>query len=282
MKITPEQAREALDAWICRPGMTQEQATILITEAFWALKERPNIDVQRVTYEGGAIDQRALGVNRVKIFERWKAIDTRDKREKFTALVPAIMEAIRINDFRLYREITDGKSITCMIAGLPTFIEAYNNRFATSPRTTDNAHLDVHHSEEELGYIFSLQAKRVLSKNLTFQYKSSAFQVRSEGRGYRLRHSVVTVCENFDGEINVLYDGKALGWEKYVDGPEPIPLDDEKSVHERVDNARIDLRSKYYVKPKADHPWLTRRTQSHQQVKPPKLPKKKPDPDKKD
>lgn len=167
-------------------------------------------------------------------------------------------------------------------AWLPTFIEAYNNRFATSPRTTDNAHLDVHHSEEELGYIFSLQAKRVLSKNLTFQYKSSAFQVRSESRGYRLRHSVVTVCENFDGEINVLYDGKALGWEKYVDGPEPIPLDDEKSVHERVDNARIDLRSKYYVKPKADHPWLTLRTQSHQQVKPPKLPKKKPDPDKKD
>ncbi len=101
-------------------------------------------------------------------------------------------------------------------AWLPTFIEAYNNRFATSPRTTDNAHLDVHHSEEELGYIFSLQAKRVLSKNLTFQYKSSAFQVRSEGRGYRLRHSVVTVCENFDGEINVLYDGKALGWEKYL------------------------------------------------------------------
>ena len=38
MKITPEQAREALDARICRPRMTQEQATILITEAFWALK----------------------------------------------------------------------------------------------------------------------------------------------------------------------------------------------------------------------------------------------------
>lgn len=95
---------------------------------------------------------------------------------------------------------------------MPTFIEAYNNWFATSPRTADNAHLDVHHSEEELGYIFSLQAKRVLSKNLTFQYKSSAFQVRSEGRGYRLRHSVVTVCENFDGEIKVLYDGKVLGW----------------------------------------------------------------------
>lgn len=39
-------------------------------------------------------------------------------------------------------------------AWLPTFIEAYNNRFATPPRIADNAHLDVHHSEEELGYIF--------------------------------------------------------------------------------------------------------------------------------
>ncbi len=47
---------------------------------------------------------------------------------------------------------------------------------------------------KELGYILSLQARRVLSKNLTFQYKSIEFQIRSEGRGYRLRHSVVTVC----------------------------------------------------------------------------------------
>jgi hypothetical protein len=34
-----------------------------------------------------------------------------------------------------------------------------------------------------------------------------------------------------------------------------------KDVHERVDNARFGLRSKYYVKPAADHPWMTRRTQ---------------------
>ncbi|WP_409224334.1 hypothetical protein [Escherichia coli] len=80
MKITPEQAREALDAWICRPGMTQEQATILITEAFWALKERPNIDVQRVTYEGGAIDQRALGVTPASASRRILMICSSEKR----------------------------------------------------------------------------------------------------------------------------------------------------------------------------------------------------------
>ena len=77
----------------------------------------------------------------------------------------------------------------------------------------------------------------------------------------------------------MLHESRSLGYEKYVDGPEPIPLDDEKSVHERVDNARFGLRSKYYVKPAADHPWMTRRTQSKDDVKPPTLPRKKVGPD---
>ncbi|OVJ38368.1 hypothetical protein B8Z93_13555 [Klebsiella pneumoniae] len=49
--------------------------------------------------------------------------------------------------------------------------------------------------------------------------------------------------------------------------------------NERVDNARFGLRSKYYVKPAADHPWMTRRTQSKDDVKPPTLPRKKVGPD---
>lgn len=85
----------------------------------------------------------------------------------------------------------------------------------------------------------------------------------------------MTVCENFEGQIAVLYEGKALGWEKYVDGPEPIPLDNEKSVHERVDNASFELRSKYYIKPAADHPWNNRITQQIPRTKAPKLPRKK-------
>ena len=47
-------------------------------------------------------------------------------------------------------------------------------------------------------------------------------------------------------------------------------------------NARKKLSRAKVKKPAVVDPWLTRRTQSHQQVKPPKLPKKKPDPDKKD
>ena len=132
---------------------------------------------------------------------------------------------------------------------LSEFVKDYNSRFASIPRENGNAHREILHSPEELNYILSYQSPRVLSKNLTFQYKTSAYQIRSEGQVYRLRHAIVTVCENFNGEITVLHESRSLGYEKYVDGPEPIPLDDEKSVHERVDNARFGLRSEYYVKP---------------------------------
>lgn len=162
---------------------------------------------------------------------------------------------------------------------LSEFVKDYNSRFASIPRENGNAHREILHSPEELNYILSYQSRRVLSKNLTFQYKTSAYQIRSEGQGYRLRHAIVTVCENFNGEITVLHESRSLGYEKYVDGPEPIPLDDEKSVHERVDNARFGLRSEYYVKPAADHPWMTRRTQSKDDVKPPTLPRNKVGPD---
>ncbi|WP_336996817.1 ISNCY family transposase [Leclercia sp. UBA7405] len=180
-----------------------------------------------------------------------------------------------VKELRL-RNISDIESANLWLS---EFVKDYNSRFASIPRENGNAHRGILHSPEELNYILCYQSRRVLSKNLTFQYKTSAYQIRSEGQGYRLRHAIVTVCENFNGEITVLYESRPLGYEKYVDGPEPIPLDDEKSVHERVDNARFDLRSKYYVKPAADHPWMTRRTQSKDDVKPPTLPRKKVRPD---
>lgn len=66
---------------------------VLITEAFWALRKRPNTNIQRVTCGDDAIDRRTLDVSRVKMSERRKAIDTRDKRKKLMALVPAVMGA---------------------------------------------------------------------------------------------------------------------------------------------------------------------------------------------
>ena len=145
-------------------------------------------------------------------------------------------------------------------AYLPIFIRKYNQRFAVAAHNGEDAHRLSLHSEEELNLIFRLHHIRKLSKNLTFQFKNSEYQIVEEGRGYRLRGSTVTVCESFIGELAILSEGRELKWHKFIDGPIPIPLDDEKSVHHTVDQAKkkILYGSKFANKPKVDHPWKSR------------------------
>ena len=147
-------------------------------------------------------------------------------------------------------------------AYLPEFIEQYNKRFSVAPQSPEDAHREVLHTQEELDLIFTRHHLRKLSKNLTFQFRNNEYQIVNEGRGYRLRGSSVTVCESFSGAITVLSHGRTLEYHKFIDGPAPIPLDDEKSVHHTVDKAKARMNSEYASKfahkPKADHPWKSR------------------------
>ena len=68
---------------------------------------------------------------------------------------------------------------------------------------------------------------------------STALPVRGYGRGYRLRGARITVCEAFDGTLTLLHQDKVLDYSILQEGERPIPLDDEKSVHHTVDQARI-------------------------------------------
>ncbi|MGF1803774.1 ISNCY family transposase [Aliivibrio sifiae] len=147
-------------------------------------------------------------------------------------------------------------------AFLPTYIKEYNHRFSVAPQNESDAHREVLHTPEEIRQIFTLHYLRKLSKNLTFQFKNSEYQILNEGRGYRLRGSTVTICESFTGNLTVLSEGRVLTQHKFIDGPEPIPLDDEKSIHHTVDKAKLRMNSEYTSKfahkPKVDHPWRTR------------------------
>ncbi|TFH90198.1 ISNCY family transposase [Vibrio ouci] len=169
-----------------------------------------------------------------------------------------ILQDRLVKELRL-RGISDIETANAFI---PELIEQYNKRFAIAPNNDHDAHRKVLYSEEEVELIFSIHHHRKVSKNLTFQYKNSEYQITNEGKGYRLRHSTVTVCESFNGEITVLSDGRKLDCHKFIEGPEPIPLDDEKSIHHTVNKvtARInsEYASKYAHKPKVDHPWRSR------------------------
>lgn len=156
-----------------------------------------------------------------------------------------------VKELRL-RGISDMESAN---AYLPSFLQDYNARFAVAPQSPLDAHRPVQHSAEELALILCLHHARKLSKNLTFQYRNREYQIESRTQGYRLRGGAVTVCEALDGQVTVLHKGHVLPYRLLAQGEAPIALDDEKSVHATVDQAKRKQALKPKHRPAADHPW---------------------------
>jgi transposase len=138
-------------------------------------------------------------------------------------------------------------------AFLPEFIDDYNRRFSVAPRVAEDAHRALAHRPRELDLLLSEQHERVLSKNLTLQFRNVLYQVRHDGPGYRLRGATVTVCTLASGEIALLYEGRERPYTTYRKGEHPPPPADDKTLNARVDAALAKQQST--AKPRADHPW---------------------------
>jgi len=138
------------------------------------------------------------------------------------------------------------------------FMAEYNARFAVAPQNHANAHRAVHHNAEEQALILSLHHQRKLSKNLSFQFKNREYQLQGQGHGYRLRGATLTLCESFEGQVTLLHQGKTLPYQILAEGEPPTPLDDEKSIHQTVDQAKARQNARPHHKPAPDHPWRQR------------------------
>lgn len=159
-----------------------------------------------------------------------------------------------VKELRL-REISD---IDAANAFLPTFMADFNARFAVEPQSPQDAHRPMLHSPEEQALILCLHHTRKLSKNLCLQFKNREYQLQGQGKGYRLRGATLTVCEAFNGTITLLHKGHIMPYRLLAEGEPPVPLDDEKSVHHSVDQAKARQTAKPNYKPAPDHPWRGR------------------------
>jgi len=138
---------------------------------------------------------------------------------------------------------------------LPDFLSTHNIRFAVVPQSPHDAHRPVLHNPEELSLILSKHHTRILSKNLAIQFKNREFQLQGQGKGYRLRGAHVTVCETPEGMVTIMYQGHRMPFRIFTEGELPIPLDDEKSVYQHVEQAKIRQDERPRWKPAPDHPW---------------------------
>jgi hypothetical protein len=142
-------------------------------------------------------------------------------------------------------------------AALESFRLDFNRRFARGPQNPADAHRPVLHSEQELELIFCLHSTRILSKNLILQYRNTLYQVQAKGQGLSLRKATVTVCEAFDGTVTLLHRGKPLPYTTFRKGEPPKPVEDDKTLNQRVEQVLTSQACRPKWKPRPDHPWRT-------------------------
>ena len=137
-------------------------------------------------------------------------------------------------------------------AYLPTYIKDHNKRFAVEAKSTEDAHRKELPEESVLDLIFSHQDERKLTKNLEISYNNVIYQVITNTKGYRLQHATVTVCEDLNGIITILRQGKALEYRRHDRAKKNADIVDAKELDAKLD--AIKHTTKKYIPP-ASHPW---------------------------
>jgi len=140
-------------------------------------------------------------------------------------------------------------------AFLGAYMEDHNRRFAKQPASQTDAHRQVLHSDEQLNLILSIHSRRKMSKNLTLQYRNTLYQIKIKGIGYAMQGAWATICEDFNGNVTLLYKGRQLAYSTFKLGDNPPPIADEKTINQHVDLAIQTQHKQTRWKPAPDHPW---------------------------
>lgn len=136
-------------------------------------------------------------------------------------------------------------------AFLPVFIADFNQRFSVPPRSTHDAHRPLT-PPQSLAHILVWQEPRMISKNLTLQFKKVVYQIQTQRPSYALRNAQVTVCEDATGQITILYKGQSLEFTVFHIQPHQAEIVETKNVDYALRSQRMAR------KPAPDHPWLYR------------------------
>ena len=158
-----------------------------------------------------------------------------------------VERAIQVLQDRLVKEmrLRGISSIEAANEYAAEFIADYNARFAVQPRSSHDAHRSLG-INEDLERVFTFQEHRNLSKNLTLQYKNVVYQIQTSRPSYAMRKASVTVCENNQGKLEILYKGQPLGYTIYLK---------QQRQAEVVSSKNIDNQLKKPYKPSKNHPW---------------------------
>jgi transposase len=117
----------------------------------------------------------------------------------------------------------------------PTFIEAFNQRFAGPPRDDASAFRPWTDTPAVLDAALARREERVLSKALTFSSAGTKYCVNAKGPGTALRGAKVTLHHFLGGGMSVHYKNRVLQVTAYGSYPVADPVEDEKTLDARLE-----------------------------------------------
>jgi hypothetical protein len=127
------------------------------------------------------------------------------------------------------------------------YIPKHNTKFAVAPANKGNLHRPLL-PKDDLSRIFTRQLKRVVSKNLTVQYKNVLYQIKPpNGYRYTLRNAKITVVEDKSGEVTFCYKDQQV----------PFTIGVQKRIQsntKQVVSAKSFTERRVHI-PAPDHPW---------------------------
>ena len=130
-------------------------------------------------------------------------------------------------------------------AYLPEFIVDFNARFAVQPRSSLDAHRPML-AQHNLDQILAWHETRLITKNLTLQFKNVVYQIQTDRPAYALHHAQITVSQDDQGKVAILYKGEQLSYTIFRK---------QELQAEIVTAKQVEHPHKPY-KPGPDHPWF--------------------------
>jgi hypothetical protein len=133
------------------------------------------------------------------------------------------------------------------------FLEEYkyelSDKFAVRPTSPHNAHRPLTRTEDELDVIFSIHAKRCVSKNLEIRYENAIYKIDKEGMNLTMQGCTVTVCKDFNRKVSVFYKGKQIQCKLLQPAEKQITVESAKTINRYLD--KIIKNQIYSVKQEA-------------------------------
>jgi hypothetical protein len=131
---------------------------------------------------------------------------------------------------------------------LPTFIEEYNQKFGKEPRSIEDAHRPLRECDD-IERIFAHRFTRKVSKDLSFQYEGTSYQIKPNLPN-RFSHVRVNILERPGRPILIEAGGKEYSYTKW----------EREGQHEKpriLDSKELEAHwpSRIPRKPGKRHPW---------------------------